>query len=493
MPSPEPGAIAPGAAQRQPLAGGERWAIIAYAALFAVAAALFSIAPGIDLWAGGLFYRAGGGFFLGDWGPIRAIYALVPHLTEAMIIGVPALFLLGLLRHRTIWRIDARAAVFLLLALALGPGLLVNTLLKDHWGRARPSQVTEFGGTQHFTPALLPADQCARNCSFPAGHPAIGFSLVSFAFLLHAPRRRRLAIGSAVAAGAVIGAARMAQGGHFLSDVVFAGLLVVATSWLLHEALLVRDGLGRLARLIGATQPPRWLTFVALAVGASALLSMALLDRPMARLFHGADPTLVAVFAFITQFGLGRGYLIVSALLWAGFLIAAVLLRASAWRERLSLNAARALFIFLAVAVSGILADILKIIFGRARPKLLFAGDVYSFTWGAMEADRWSFPSGHATTAAALATAFSLLWPRGIPVYWLAAFLVMASRIVIGAHYLSDVVAGAALGALSAAVIWRFFPRLQPEPTATTELGGIPENRAARTPDSRAPVRGQAE
>jgi lipid A 4'-phosphatase len=202
----------------RPRDGSERRAMIVYGAAFAIAAALFSLFPGIDLWASGLFYHPGPGFFLGDWWPIRAIYTAVPHVTEAMVVGVPALFFLGLLRRRPIWRIDGRAAVFLLLALALGPGLLVNTVLKDHWGRARPSQVTTFAGTQHFTPALLPSDQCARNCSFPAGHPAIGFSLVSFAFLVRVPQRRRLAVSAAVMAGAVIGAARMAQGGHFLSD-----------------------------------------------------------------------------------------------------------------------------------------------------------------------------------------------------------------------------------------------------------------------------------
>jgi membrane-associated phospholipid phosphatase len=146
------------------------------------------------------------------------------------------------------------------------------------------------------------------------------------------------------------------------------------------------------------------------------------------------------------------------------------------------------------VAVSGIVADILKVIFGRARPKLLFADDVYGFTWGAMQADQWSLPSGHATTIAALATAFSLLWPRGIPAYWLAAALVMASRIVIGAHYLSDVLLGAALGALVAWVIWHGLPRLWPLPNAGTgQVSDIPENREASRPDTRGPSRGRAE
>jgi lipid A 4'-phosphatase len=488
MPSPDPRRQRPSAALRPSPA------VALYIVAFVATALLFSLFPGIDVWASGLFYRAGAGFFLGGWWPVRAIYAVVPHITEAVVVGVPALFLLGLLLRQPRWRIDGRAAVFLLLALALGPGLLVNTALKDHWGRARPSQVTEFGGTKQFTPVLLPSDQCERNCSFPAGHPAIGFSLVSFAFLLHARRPRRLAVAAAIAAGAVIGVARMAQGGHFLSDVVFAGFLVFATSWLLYQAILAQDGLGRLARVAGMTRPPRWLAAAALGWGAAVLFSLAFLDRPIARTFHDADPTVVAIFQFITQFGLGKGYLIASALAFFGLGAAAAGVQDPALSRRLALNAYRALFVFLVVAVSGLLADLLKVVFGRARPKLLFAGDVYGFSWGATQADHWSLPSGHATTAAALATAFSLLWPRGITAYWLAALLVMASRIVIDAHYLSDVIAGAALGAIVAWTIWRSFPRLSspPRPVART-LSDIPENRAANRASNGASSSGRSE
>ena len=53
-----------------------------------------------------------------------------------------------------------------LAALLLGPGWVVNEALKNHWGRARPEQVSDFGGAQRFTPALQPADQCVKNCSF---------------------------------------------------------------------------------------------------------------------------------------------------------------------------------------------------------------------------------------------------------------------------------------------------------------------------------------
>jgi lipid A 4'-phosphatase len=431
-------------------------AVAAYGAALVLAAALFLIFPGIDLWAGGLFYRPGAGFFLASWGPVRAIYAAVPYITDAVVLGVPALYALALWRGRPMWRLDGRGAAFLLLALALGPGLLINTVLKDHWGRARPIQVTEFGGTQRFTPAPLPADQCARNCSFPAGHPAMGFYFVAFALLARDRGRRRAAAAAAVAAGTLIGVARMAQGGHFLSDVVFSGLLVCAVSDLLHRAILGND---RLARWAATLEPPRRLAFPALALILLLPLSIAFVDRPVARFFHDGNAALRDVFQFITQFGLSKGYLIVTAALFLGLRLAAWSARDARLARALAQNAYRALFLFVAVAASGIIANLIKMVCGRARPKLLFADGVYGFTWGATQADYWSFPSGHATTITALAIGLFLLWPHGAALYAVIALLVAASRIIITAHYLSDVLVGAAIGGGTAWAAWLGFAR----------------------------------
>ena len=109
---------------------------------------------------------------------------------------------------------------------------MVNTLLKDNWGRPRPSTIVEFSGPNHYVPPLLPSDQCPENCSFPSGHAALGFWLVAFAFLAP-PRRRRPAMVAALVFGGLVGLVRIAQGGHFLSDVIFSGVIVVGlTRWL---------------------------------------------------------------------------------------------------------------------------------------------------------------------------------------------------------------------------------------------------------------------
>jgi len=433
-----------------------RRTLAAFAAALVLAAALFLLFPGLDLWTAGLFYRAAGGFYLGNAWAARAIYTGVPYLTDAVVVGVAALYLLSLRRGRPVAGIDGRVAAYLLLALALGPGLVVNTVLKDHWGRARPAQIEAFGGTRQFTPAPLPADQCAHNCSFPAGHPAMGFYLVSFALLVPERWRRRAAIGAALAAGALIGLARMAQGGHFLSDVVFSGLIVTPISLLLHRVIVANDALARWA---ARHRPSRRLALPALGLLLLLPLSMAVVDRPVARYFHESDPGFRNVFQFITQFGLAKGYLAIAALLFVALRLAALGVESARARALLGLNAERALFILLVLLSSGLAADVVKVVVGRARPKLLFADGVYGFTWGALQADYWSFPSGHASNIAALAVALFLLWPRGAVFYAVAALLVMASRVIITAHYPSDVLAGAVLGASVAWLVWQSFAR----------------------------------
>lgn len=198
-----------------------------------VAAAVFTAFPDIDLWMSGLFYRPDGGFYLKDAWWAVAIYDSIPII--AITVGVGSLlFLIGnLVRKRQIGPLSNRFLLFLLAALAVGPGLVVNAGFKDNWGRARPRDVAEFSGEKHFTPALQPTDQCERNCSFVAGHPSVVFWLAALGFAVAARKRRNRVFAAAAALGLVAGFGRIVQGGHFLSNVIFSGLAVFAVVWVL--------------------------------------------------------------------------------------------------------------------------------------------------------------------------------------------------------------------------------------------------------------------
>lgn len=129
-----------------------------------------------------------------------------------------------------------RCACLPLLVVLLGSGVMVNLVFKDNWDRARPRQISDFGGTAAFTPPILPADQCVRNCSFVSGDASIGFAFVVLALMGFS---WGLPLGLAL--GAALGFMRMAQGAHFLSDVVFAGLVIYAVALVLAAWLQPRD------------------------------------------------------------------------------------------------------------------------------------------------------------------------------------------------------------------------------------------------------------
>ncbi len=197
--------------------------------LAALAAVLVAF-PVLDLAVSGVFYDPAQGFWLKSHPLARFIYDLVPWVSRAILAGL-ILFLLGgwvLYRQHAAFTRRRRAALFLLLVALVGPVLLVNGVFKEHWGRARPSQVVEFGGSKQFTRAAIPADQCAKNCSFVSGHASVGFYVLALAFVW--PRRRALWLGIGTGAGLVVGLVRIVQGGHFLSDVLFAGIVVYLTA-----------------------------------------------------------------------------------------------------------------------------------------------------------------------------------------------------------------------------------------------------------------------
>lgn len=188
----------------------------------------FELLPTLDLVTSGWFWRAdGSGFWLRDCAPAQLVYKGTRYITVLIVAGTLGLIVQGLLARDADARPRARRAALVLLVLAIGPGLIVHSLLKDHWGRPRPAQIVDFGGSGHYVPPGVISDQCARNCSFVSGHASAGFMLAAGALLWRRQRRRWLAAG--LVAGSLIGAVRIVQGGHFLSDVIGAGLVVLGT------------------------------------------------------------------------------------------------------------------------------------------------------------------------------------------------------------------------------------------------------------------------
>ncbi len=199
-----------------------------------VAGLICAVDPQLDLDLAGMAYN-----------PVRDLFAVnaqpwVQYSREAArgiitLLVLPAFiaFLGKLILPRWRMLIGGRAALFLIATLALGPGLLTNLILKDHWHRARPIDVQQFGGPYHFTPWWDPRGDCPNNCSFIAGEPSGAFWTLAPAALAP-PELRAVAYGAAIAFGAGIGALRIGAGAHFFSDVVFAGVFMYLLIWAMH-------------------------------------------------------------------------------------------------------------------------------------------------------------------------------------------------------------------------------------------------------------------
>lgn len=164
-----------------------------------------------------------------------AMWARDAGLWVGTILIAPAVgalvFKLLLPRRRLL--ISGRAIVFLMATMALGPGLLVNAILKDHWHRPRPIDVQQFGGAEHFMPWWDPRGDCPNNCAFVSGDVSGAVWTLAPAALAP-PQWRALAYGASLALGAGMAAVRVMAGGHFVSDVIFAGVFTFLIVWLMH-------------------------------------------------------------------------------------------------------------------------------------------------------------------------------------------------------------------------------------------------------------------
>lgn len=238
---------------------------------------------------------------------------------------------------------------------------------------------------------------------------------------------------------------------------------------------------------------PRQAVLISLAVMAACAVSYLFFDIPVARFCATMDNRIKEVFGLITRLGMSTPYLVAAS---AGFVYFKFI------KKEPSLAGAAA-FLFAAVALSGLANDLVKVLVGRSRPGLLLSQGVYGFKPFVRAYDYGSFPSGHANTIAALCYGLNILsasllrpsvrhsvpigqaYPKCrtecrtegerqkvkskkfFPFYFLlltsAALAVMASRVILGAHFPSDVLFGAYLGVLVTELLRRICRLRMPE------------------------------
>jgi len=179
------------------------------------------------------------------------------------------------------------------------------------------------------------------------------------------------------------------------------------------------------------------------------LIGYFLLDIPIALWCRKLDRSVLDIAEIVTTLGKSTGYLIATFLLFLFFRFFR--------KEKLYAN--QSLFVFVSIACSGIVVDIIKWVAGRYRPVMLFDQGLYGFSFFKAGYEWNSFPSGHAATVFSLAFALSLLFPKGRYYFITAAIVAAASRVLLTSHFLSDVVIGAYVGIASVYLLKYVFER----------------------------------
>lgn len=202
-----------------------------------IAAVAVALDPALDLQIAAYFQT------LGVKAALASFYPWFDRVRDANVALGAAFVLvaLGTLVIKFFWPqrrtlISTRASLLIIATFALAPALLVNGVLKPHSNRPRPAAVVELGGTQRFVQWWDFSGECDGNCSFVSGEASGAYALLAPAVVVPPPWRG-LAVGAVVVYGTAVGVMRMAVGGHFATDIVFAGVFTALIVWLLHGCI----------------------------------------------------------------------------------------------------------------------------------------------------------------------------------------------------------------------------------------------------------------
>ncbi len=217
---------------------------------FALASLLLMAFPQVDLYVSSLFFHES--FYLGEqWWTTFMHESLGWFLCLAMT-TVVGLYVFNKLYKRNVCCVDGVRVVYLLLVLMVGAGVIVNLVLKDNFGRARPRNIVEFGGTKQYSPPFVVSDECGKNCSFSSGEAAGGFFALALAQALS--RRRSLLIAG-FGFGALASFCRIASGAHFFSDTVVSFFVMLIVADVLYYYLLSPGRERRPRELVALPRP----------------------------------------------------------------------------------------------------------------------------------------------------------------------------------------------------------------------------------------------
>jgi membrane-associated phospholipid phosphatase len=225
----------------------------------------------------------------------------------------------------------------------------------------------------------------------------------------------------------------------------------ILANWIAGIVTPLRAPRGRAHQLI-----PAWRRYALWSLLIAAIIAalMIWVDAAAMRAVAMLPARVNTVFNEITDFGRGAWPLVPLGTLLVVTSVLSSPRLGHLSRGVLAAVAVRLGYMFAAIALTGLADSVLKRLIGRIRPSEFgpFAFDPISW-----RSDYASFPSGHTTNVFATLVAVGLIFPRARPLLWIYALLIAASRVIVSAHYPSDVLAGAAFGAFGAILVRDWF------------------------------------
>lgn len=216
--------------------------------LIAATFAVFTLFPWIDPAVSALFW-SGRRFAVNSNQLIETLRYGLWNLTLVTFAIVVLAMLRAAIRAQYVAGLPVHIWAFFAATFAVGPGLVVNLLLKEYWGRARPFQTSLFGGEKQFTPPWDMTDQCLRNCSFVSGEVsgttalAVVMVVVAWHLRAHLSRLAVLLLVSIAPILVVLSALqRISAGRHFLSDAILAALFTLLIAVQMYRWIVERGG-----------------------------------------------------------------------------------------------------------------------------------------------------------------------------------------------------------------------------------------------------------
>ena len=207
---------------------------INYVIMFFLGMCLFlTLGPTIDLYVANFFYNGESQFSLQSFDFLSLLFReiLIP-LILIYILLIPILGrYISMERVFIGYKFSVKEILLIWITQVLSMIIFINVILKNFWGRARPDDILQLGGDEVFTPWYKISNSCETNCSFVSGDASVGFSIIILYFIT----KNKFFLYTGIVVGFILGFIRILAGGHFLSDVVFSGLIVVVLNLIIFK------------------------------------------------------------------------------------------------------------------------------------------------------------------------------------------------------------------------------------------------------------------